>query len=76
MVSYTKKKNHRKGILIGIMAFVLAVIAAGTSYLLTQEDVDDTPVSTKDVAIPVISLPAAEEKAKRPYQVEGTIVLD
>lgn len=77
MMSYTKKKNHRKVLVIGVMAFALALIAAGTSYLLTQDkNSADTPVSTKNVAIPVISLPAAEEKAKRPYQVEANIVLD
>ena len=76
MVSYTKKKNHRKALVIGVIAFVLAIIAAGTSYLLAPKEQSDTPVSTKNVTIPVISLPATEEKAKRPYQVEATIALD
>ena len=77
MMSYTKKRNHRKVLLIGVMAIGLALITAGTSYLLTQNhDSADTPVSTDNVTIPVISLPTPEEKAKRPYQVEAAIVLD
>lgn len=76
MVSYTKKKNHRKLLVIGLMAVILAVIAAGTSYLLQPGDTGDTTVSTKNVSIPVISLPKTEEKAKRPYAVEASIVLD
>lgn len=78
MYRYTKKKNHRKVMVISALSLVLAIAVATTTYFLTrdQEGKDDIPVSTDDVSIPVISLPMGDELAKRPYQVEAVIALD
>ncbi len=78
MYSYTKKSSHRKAAVIGAMSLILAVAAAGISYLLVPHDegATDTPVSIEAVNVPVITLPAQSEKAKRPYTVEASIVLD
>lgn len=77
MYSYTKKKSHKKAAVIGAMSLILAVAAAGISYLLVphEEAGTDTPVSIEAVNVPVITLPAQSEKAKRPYGVEATVVL-
>lgn len=76
MYSYTKKKNHRKAIIIGSMTLMLAAAAVGVSYYLSQDTSEDLPVSTKDISVPVIALPKEEEQAKRPYSVEASVVLD
>ncbi len=77
MYSYTKKNSHKKAVVIGAMSLVLAVAAAGISYLLVpHEDSDNVPVSIEEVNVPIITLPAQTEKAKRPYTVEAAIVLD
>ncbi|MCI9291928.1 MAG: M23 family metallopeptidase [Erysipelotrichaceae bacterium] len=76
MYTYTKKKNHRKVLLIGSMTLILIAAVLGLSYLMTQRPSADVPVSAEETTVPVIALPKEAEKAKRPYKVEANIVLD
>ena len=78
MYRYTKKKSHRKAMVIASLSFVLAIAVVTTTYFLTneREETSDIPVSNEQVNIPVISLPKSEEQAMRPYQVDAQIVLD
>lgn len=76
MYTYTKKKNHRKVLLIGSMTLILIAAVLGLSYLMTQKPTTDVPVSVEETTVPVIALPKEAEKAKRPYKVEANIVLD
>ncbi len=76
MYTYTKKKNHRKVLLIGSMTLILIAAVLGLSYLMTQRPSADVPVSAEETTVPIIALPKEAEKAKRPYKVEANIVLD
>ena len=76
--SYTKKGNKkaRQYVLLGFSAvLVLSVGILSYSYMQNQNKPADQSVFA-EAKIPVITLPPTSEKAIRPYNGEGKIVLD
>lgn len=79
MYAYTKKNKRARiyatcasGLFLVLMVGVLSMSEIGQN----QKEKQDTKVVAKEVAVPVISLPKAIEKAIRPFQVQANIVLD